>query len=325
MRHLAALALPLALASAAHAQDVTCTTDVRLTEAAALLALEHEPSEDTLMRIVRAAGSETPRAHALSIAEGDEGRLAEWLTSLVERGETPLACGEARVGERRVVIAAPAAATLEVDGTRVRGHLAIGWSEPLLYAEDASGEIEVMELTSPSFDTSLPSDVEAVRVQIVARGPDGPRPVAERVLGEREAPVGGSSDDPRERVERLRRDAGVSAMRPNRLLDLLAAEHAESVCDAGEVAHELEPGRDPSARLREDGVTARHVGEVVARGVDTAHAVGALATSPSHHAALIDARFTDVGIGTADDAEGRSCVVVILTAWPRILARTGAH
>lgn len=318
------LLVVLALAAApstALAQNIPCTEDPRLTQAAAMLALETDPTQETLMRIVREAGSEAPRAHAISVAEDDFSRISRWATGLVDRGETPLACGEARVGDRRVFIAAPAAATLTVDGTHVVGHLASGWSHPLLYTEDARGEITVRELTAPSFEASIPADVDAVRVQVVARGPGGPRPVAERVLGERDSHLGGASTDPRDRVVALRSDAGVGPLRPNHLLDALAVQHAEDVCEAGEVVHELEAGHDPSARLREEGVVARHVGEVVSRGTDEAHAVVALVESPSHRGALVDRRFTDVGIGTAEDAEGRSCVVVLLAAWPRMVAR----
>ncbi len=317
---LAALALA-SIPSAALAQNIPCTEDPRLTQAAAMLALESAPSEETLMRIVHEAGSEAPRAHAISVAEDDFPRISRWATALVDRGETPLACGEARVGDRRIFIAAPAVATLTVEGTHVAGHLAAGWTHPLLYTEDAHGEITVVELTAPSFEASIPDDVEAVRVQVVARGPAGPRPVAERVLGQRDAQLGGTSVDPRTRVSALRREASVGPLRPNHLLDGLAAQHAEDVCEAGEVVHELEAGQDPSARLRGEGLVARHVGEVVSRGTDRAHAVVALVESPSHRGALVDRRFTDVGIGTAEDREGRSCVVVLLAAWPRIVAR----
>ncbi len=313
----------VALAPVAHAQIAGCTDDARLSEAAAALALDGEPNEETLMQLVRAAGSESPRAHALSVTEAETTRVTEWIALLTERGETPLACGEARVGDRRVIVAAPAAATLAVDGSHVSGHIADGWHEPLLYAEDADGEVHVMELTSPSFSTSMPDGIDAVRVQIVARGPDGPRPVAERILGAREAD-GLASHDPRGLVTELRHASHAPVLRASRLFDRIAGAHADAICAAGEAAHELQPGRDPSARLREEGVVARHVGEVASRGVDVAHALDALALSPSHRAALVDRRFTDVGIGTATGEDGYECVVVILTAWPRILARTSA-
>lgn len=320
---LASLAV-VSWSSIAHAQIEGCAEDARLSEAAAALALSDEPSEATLLGLVRAAGSEAPRAHALSVAPGDVARVAAWIAQLVERGETPLACGEATTGERRVIVAAPAAATLEVEGASVRGHLADGWHEPLLYAEDVDGQVHVLELTAPSFDTTLPAGVEAVRIQVVARGPDGPRPVAERVLGAREAD-GLAQGEPRERVAQLRSEAHAPSLRASRLFDRIATEHAEAICAAGEAAHELEPGRDPSARLREQGVVARHVGEVASRGADVGAAMSALAQSPSHRAALLDRRFTDFGLGTATAADGHECVVVLLAAWPRMTTRVTAR
>ena len=320
MRLVVCVVFLLAFVPSARAQISGCTDDPRLSEAAAALALESDPSEEILMGLVRAAGSESPRAHALSVGEGESERVDAWIALLTERGETPLACGEARVGTRRVIVAAPAAATLNVDGSHISGRIANGWHEPLLYAEDVDGEVHVIELTSPTFATSLPGEIEAVRLQVVARGPDGPRPVAERILGAREADGLGSAD-PRERVAELRHASHAPVLRTSRMFDRIASAHADAICAAGEAAHELEPGRDPSTRLREEGVVARHVGEVASRGVDVAHALDALASSPSHRAALVDRRFTDVGIGTATGADGYECVVVILTAWPRIGAR----
>jgi uncharacterized protein YkwD len=317
------LALVLSVTLPARAQIDGCIDDPRLAEAAAALALDPSPAEGTLLALVHGAGSEAPRAHALSVAELETARVAEWIASLVARGETPLACGEARVGDHRVIVATPAAATLTIDGVHVSGQLSSGWHDPMLYAEDVSGEVHALELTAPTFSTTLPDDIEAIRVQVVARGPDGPRPVAERVLGAREADATGSSD-PRARVAELRRAASAPAVRASRMFDRIASAHAASICEAGEAAHELEPGRDPSERLREEGVVARHVGEVAARGVDVASALAALSRSPSHRAALVDRRFTDVGVGTAEGADGHHCVVVILTAWPRIVARA-AH
>lgn len=311
------------VSSPALAQAPTCTPDDRLSEAAAAIALEGAPSEARLMELVREAGSEAPRAHALSIGEDDDARLGAWLARLVERGETPLACGEAHVGDHRVVVAAPAAATLEVRGAHVRGRLASGWHDPVLYAEDLTGEVHALALEGPDYDTTLPEDLEAVRLQVVARGPDGPRPVAERVLGVRDAELGGSSDDPRERVAAVRSAMHASALRTSRRLDTIARAHAEDVCEAGEAAHELEPGRDPSERLRAEGLEARHVGEVVARGVDLRGALDTLVASPSHRAALVDRRFTDAGVGTAEAEDGHRCVVVLLAAWPRVVARRG--
>jgi len=56
---------------------------------------------------------------------------------------------------------------------------------------------------------------------------------------------------------------------------------------------------------------------VVARAEDAARAYDALLRSPSHRAALTDVRFTDAGLGESRDAQGSTCLVVVLAAWPR--------
>jgi uncharacterized protein YkwD len=130
--------------------------------------------------------------------------------------------------------------------------------------------------------------------------------------------VGGEDIDQRLADLRSRRD--VSPLRPNRLLDREAARQAEAVCESGRVSHHRE-GADPETRLRREGIQARAVGETVARGVSPAAAMDALEASPSHLSTLADRRFTDVGLGTAEDAAGRTCLVVLLSSWPRFLGR----
>jgi uncharacterized protein YkwD len=101
----------------------------------------------------------------------------------------------------------------------------------------------------------------------------------------------------------------------------VAERHARSVCDSGRVAHELRPGRDPESRLAEAGVSARLVGETIARSTDSSSAFGALQRSPSHLMTLLDRRFTDAGVGLARDRAGRCCAVVLLASWPRYAPR----
>ncbi|MBC7171378.1 MAG: CAP domain-containing protein [Polyangiaceae bacterium] len=122
------------------------------------------------------------------------------------------------------------------------------------------------------------------------------------------------------RVAALRAHQAVSALRPNRLLDAEARAHAQDVCREGRAAHRLRDG-DPEERLARRGITARVVGETVARARTVARALAALAESPSHRLTLVDRRFTDGGYGVASDRSGGRCVVVLLAAWPRPLGR----
>jgi uncharacterized protein YkwD len=73
--------------------------------------------------------------------------------------------------------------------------------------------------------------------------------------------------------------------------------------------------------LRDAGVSARLVGETVARAADHGAAFAAFERSPSHRLTLLERRFTDAGIGEVKDRDGHSCVVVLLAAWPRYVGR----
>jgi uncharacterized protein YkwD len=174
-------------------------------------------------------------------------------------------------------------------------------------------------------------------VQLLARGPAGPRPIAERDLpgsdglppaareaeaAEAEAQADGDADRPvGERLSALRRAQGLPPLRDNRLLAAVATAHAQRVCADGRVAHELEPGDDPEQRLRRAGLRARSVGETVARARSTAAAFGSFERSPSHRLTLLGRAFTDGGVGEGTDAQSRTCLVVMLAAWPRYAGR----
>ncbi|MBX3269350.1 MAG: hypothetical protein KF729_03765 [Sandaracinaceae bacterium] len=274
---------------------------------------------EDLIALARAAGSTLPTVRGLRASEGDDARVRRFVEALAARAGAPIECGEASSEGRRLVLAGPRAATLEVEADRVRVELAEGWSAPRLYVRD--GEGNTYETAVERGHAALPSDlVRPLAIQIVATGPGGPRPVAEH-RGLEDAPDRAvpDSDEPIPvRLRRLRVSAGVSELRPNRLLERVAARHAAEVCREGRVAHVGEGG-DPVERLARAGVRARHVGEAVARASDLAGAYAAMLRSPSHRAALTDRRMTDVGVA---GARGR-CLVVLLAAWPRAIPFDG--
>lgn len=303
MRALGIAALLWLVAGAARAD----CDDEALTRAAveALGAADADP-----LALARAAGSTLPVVRGLRLSDGDDGRVRRFVETLASELRAPIACGEASSEGRRVVLAGPRAADLEVLEGRVRVRLADGWTGPRLYVRDAAGRAYEGDFVEGWAE--LPSDLaRPLDLQVVATGPEGPRPVAEQGAGS--GPAVASSDEPfPRRVDRLRESAGRRTLRPNRLLDRVAARHAEQVCRTGHVAH-LGDGGDPVERLAREGIRARHVGETVARAEDLDAAYAAMLRSPSHRAALTDARMTDVGVGAAS---GR-CLVVLLAAWPR--------
>jgi hypothetical protein len=325
----------------AQALALPCVPDADLARAAAALVANDEPlSPGAIARAAREAGSDAPRVHALRDGEGDDARVGEWLARIAERYDAPIACGEAWSEEGRLVLARARAGSLTIERAppgedeeavlRLRGELAAGFSSPELVARSADGTLsrwgvspdELREGVTLSDLVELPA-----LVQLVARGPHGPLPIAERIAAapgdDASASLRGlpGGNDLGTRVAALREAHGASALRRNRLLAAEAMRHARNVCDAGRVAHTLAPDGDPERRLSRAGIHARVVGEVGARAASPAAAMDALAESPSHRYTLADRRFTDTGLGEATDDTGKTCVVVLLAAWPRYVGR----
>ncbi len=311
---LTALVLTVWLAAPGIGRAQPCAPDDALTEAAQELLLSGErPSASAVARAARRAGSQLPVVSALVSA--DPARRDAFLRRLAERGRAPLRCGEARGEGTRLLLAGPAAGELWWgDAGEIVVELAPGWTAPILYARAEDGATWREEVRGAR--VRIPADLgERATLQLVATGPDGPRPVAEvRPPEPVEAEVMPRSDlPPRVRLAALRRR---SPLRDNRLLRRVADAHAARVCREGRVAHGLGEG-DPRERLAREGIRARHVGETASRAPSEAQAFDAMLESASHRAALVDRRFTDVGVGRARDAEGRACLVVLLAAWPR--------
>ncbi len=301
----------LGVSSRASAQEAC--EDEALSALAARHALDHLSASELLSQ-ARASGASYPSLHLVTLADDDLAARASWLRALAGRGLGPLHCGEALTETSRIVVAAPAQGSIERVGDQLRVELTPGFREPVVYVRAAGAEPVAVPVEAGIVVLDLHAIEAPTQLQLVATGPDGPRPIAELALSgevsEAPLPEDGSL------LTLLRARAGAGALRPNRILGRLAEEHAERVCALGHVAHEVGDTGNAEERLRGARLSARHVGEVVARASDEPATWRALARSPSHRAALGDRRFTDVGLGEAQRG-GHRCLVVILAAWPR--------
>jgi uncharacterized protein YkwD len=326
------------LLAPARALDLPCTPEDALSETAADLLLTGEPLvAANLLPKARGFGFD---GVAVQAREGqDDAALVGWLKTQSERADAPLVCGEARSESRRLVLVSARAGRLAYARGRVTGSLAPGFRKPHLVVEDGEGRARRIDVQQDALTrgVALPPELDAKRIQLVASGPGGPRPVAELVLGaERAAPAPAPAPTPaaqpdagppkvtarsREalfaRLTAFRRNEGVPGLRQNQLLGQSAQRHAERVCELGKVAHRLGEGDDPETRLREERIEARSVGEAVARSTSADAALNAMFESPSHRLAVIERGFTDAGIGQALDGKGHTCLVVLLASWPR--------
>jgi len=305
--------LLLGVSSRASAQD-SCDDDA-LSALAAQHALDHLGASELLAQ-ARGEGASYPSLHIVTLADDDLAARAVWLRSLVGRGLGPLRCGEALTETSRVVVAAPAQGSIERVGDLVRVQLSPAFREPVVYLRAAGAEPVALPVEDGVVGVDLGAIDAPTQLQLVATGPDGPRPIAELALSGAvaEAPL----PEDASLLTFLRARAGAGALRPNRILRRLAEEHAVRVCARRHVAHEVGDTGNAEERLRGARLVARHVGEVVARASDEPATWRALSRSPSHRAAIGDRRFTDVGIGQ-DEHGGHRCLVVVLAAWPRRL------
>jgi uncharacterized protein YkwD len=390
--------------AAALADELPCKLDDALSQAAADLLLTGSALDGPqLTAAVRAAGSDAAGLHAVRAA--DLAALKAWLRDLRSRADADLSCGEAASESGRLLIATAQGGTLSpIDPVSrvVRGRLTKGFDHAELVIAAADGSLTRVGASAEVLARGVPLAQDLpppIHVQLVARGPAGPRPIAERTLTERKS-ADGASGEHRDAVGDasrtaaaaapgkaamasaattsapapsargasatsasassapapnasaadsgpapsasaaasapaapadasalgsllvdLRRSRGLRVPRDNRLLREAATEHARAVCREGRVAHELERGQGPEARLASAGLSARLLGEAIARATDADSALHALEQSPSHLLTLIEPSFTDVGVGAASDGHGKSCFVVLLCAWPRYMGR----
>jgi hypothetical protein len=120
-------------------------------------------------------------------------------------------------------------------------------------------------------------------------------------------PAGAGRDQLRAALSQMidvgRRTQGVPSLRRDAALDDLAQAHADAMSRRGQTAHDVGDG-DPVTRVARAGVAARRVGENVARAKSIARAHRVLWDSPSHRGNLLDAGFSVLGIGVAQDDAG---------------------
>ena len=312
--------------------------DAALEEAALRLATEAGALEDTALRdLVREVGGTMPSVRALRVGLDADAEVTRWLSAMRATAEGPVVCAEVEGDDGRIVLAAERAGALRIERVegepvRIRAEVAAGFVAQYVVFRGADGRFvrvaatRALEAGEP-VPESLPLPID---VQLVAEARRGPRPVAELTIGASDENVSaratgaiarrrGDEEVPA-RVMRLRDEASVSSLRPNRLLDEAARAYAAEVCAAGRVVHRSVTGDGPRERLRMRGIDARVVGETIARATSRAEALAALEGSASHLATLVDRRFTDGGYGMATGRDGRRCVVIVLAAWPRTIA-----
>lgn len=309
------IALGFAL-SALHSASAQECSDGVLSEVAASLLLDHgsaagAPSAALLEAALREAGASLPSAKVIVLSADDDERGTQWLNARYNEADGPGVCGEA-VGQRRVLVFGVRAGSLRRVGDDLIADWDSAFRDAYVVAVNARGAAHALAIPE---DHRIEIPDGLVRAQLMATGPSGPRPVAD--WGASRLPDLPQARTSEGRLARLREASGVGGLRPNRLLAQAARRHAQDVCREHRARHVFDSW--PADRMRRLGLRARHLGETVARASSVDGALEALAQSPSHRMALVDRRFTDVGVGVVR-SRGESCVVVFLAAWPQAVA-----
>ncbi len=285
---------------------------------------------------LRAVGIDLP---AVAFWRGrSPGETRRWLRRRAEGADAQLVCGVAQTNGELLVLAAPRAARLKLRERLVTVTLSPGFTKPRAVLLDAEGRPWRLPLRlsgAARWQATMPEDVPSPwRLQVLAEGPAGLRPVAELdaegawqppwslQAGERSvrgaaAGLGGLPSE----LGAWRLALGLARPRPNRLLGAVAAERARRACspdsDASALAHGVSGSDGPLERLRARGLSSRSLGEVLARGRARGAILRGLLSSPSHVAVLRRPGWTDAGWAERVAADGRRCLAIVLARWPR--------
>lgn len=322
-RALATLAFALGTAPAFAAADVPCD-DPSLSEAAAEIALVGASIDGpALVDLSREFGSNAVGLRVVQEALAGSAGATLLDEAVAREGEALVVCGEAVTETRRVRIVGRSGARLTAAltgrGWAVDVELRPGVAGGELVVRGPDGTSLRRAVTRASSHVLLPDSFGGRFVaQLLGSGPAGPLPLAELsrgVLGEGASP----GESVASHVARLRRSAGVASLRPNTILDRVAASQAAVVCRAGRPTHD-DDGLDPVERVARAGLEARIVGEVVGRGTSRPEVLSALDDSPSHRLELETPEHTDFGVGEHVEA-GHTCIVVVLASFPRFAGR----
>ena len=185
--------------------------------ASQLADLQHIPPSPELIRQAREAGVDANPVYAKFGVTGEFDSFKTWLENLNETADAPMICGRARSGERIVLVAAVrAGASSRLVGQEPPSHRGRrGFPRSVLGGARRQWLLSRrISVDGGDYGATISLPLEWDRplfVQLVATGPNGPRPVAERWVGkipEGEPTRACGSQSPEAWLMQLRRGAG---------------------------------------------------------------------------------------------------------------------
>lgn len=104
---------------------------------------------------------------------------------------------------------------------------------------------------------------------------------------------------------------GLSALKANSKLTTVAENHAKDMIARGYFSHNTPEGKTPFDRIKAAGVSYSTAGENIAINTSVAAAETAFMNSSGHKANILNADYTEVGIGVAQNASGQLYIVQV--------------
>lgn len=121
-----------------------------------------------------------------------------------------------------------------------------------------------------------------------------------------------STADEQQALSLLNRDRaahGLPALKANSQLTALARNYAQDMIRRGFFSHNNPEGQSPFDRMRQAGISYKYAGENLAVNSSVAGAEAAFMNSPGHRANILNANYTEVGIGVVRSSSGSLYVV----------------
>ncbi len=309
--------MPVPLANESEPDREVCgQADATLDAVAARLATDPDRDPDHVTTLLREGGEPHVRPRVVRAASLDAARA-----SLKSMHGATTRCGLFRGASGIVALLVEAPADLDPLPTHARTGTWLAFSATLNVPVSGARLVVLGPRGAPhTVPTTLaPGHVRArfaleapgaFTVQLVGDRPDGPEPLLEaRIFADvpddavTPAAPGEEAGNDADALERmtavLRTSEALPALRRMPELDAVAEEHVRKMHAAGRIAHDSGDG-NLVARLEDEGIVARLVGENVARAQTVALAHRALHASPSHRSNLLNPRFREAGFAAVE-------------------------
>ncbi|MDR3559905.1 MAG: CAP domain-containing protein [Negativicutes bacterium] len=160
--------------------------------------------------------------------------------------------------------------------------------------------------SAPVFPVQAPAQESAPQVK------PAPESVAKSPAKSESGTLTGVSADEQQAFNLLNADRtanGLAPLRINSALTRLAGSYAQDMINRNFFSHTNPQGQSPFDRMRQAGIPYGYAGENLAINASVPQAEQAFMNSPGHRANILNAHYTQVGLGVRHSSNGSAYVV----------------